>query len=352
MSLDTNSVWGYISDVTKESPFWNQLSDKINVKNRIAFTDATDPRVLISVHEIIKRNLAHPLLIGKKESILETCQDHSIAAPAEKYFGPIFTTEQKNRLKKTLGERQHKYNLSPEDLENQWNDPLYQGIALLLDNQVEGLIGGSTRPTAEIVKAALHCVGPKPGQKLISGHFLIETENRTTQNNTPFLFADCAVVPEPSSRALAAIAIGAAASYRFFTRKTPKVALLSFSTRGSAEHPLVDRIREALRLIRSEEPGLDVDGELQVDAALDSQVAQIKNARDSRVTGAANVFVFPTLEAGNIGYKLVQRFSKARVAGPLLWGLAKPVSDLSRGCTVEEITDTTHCLTMMMRSPN
>ena len=130
------------------------------------------------------------------------------------------------------------------------------------------------------------------------------------------------------------------------------MALLSFSTRGSAEHELVDRIREAVKLIREDDPTLIVDGEMQLDAAVDLNVARIKKADDSPVAGKANVFIFPTLEAGNIGYKLVQRFGHARIAGPILWGLDKPVSDLSRGCTAEEIVDTTFCVSTMVREKN
>jgi phosphate acetyltransferase len=192
-------------------------------------------------------------------------------------------------------------------------------------------------------------VGPKAGVRLISGHFLIESDKQKTWDNTPFLFADCAVVPEPSARALAGIAMGAAAAYRFFTKKEPKVAMLSFSTRDSAVHPLVDRIKEAVQLIKKQEPNLVVDGEIQVDAALSRDVAVVKHAEDSPITERANVFVFPTLEAGNIGYKMVQRFSNTRVAGPILWGLDRPMSDLSRGCTVEEVVDTTRCIVDMVR---
>jgi phosphate acetyltransferase len=234
----------------------------------------------------------------------------------------------------------------------QLDDPLYLGVGLLMDNRIEGLIAGATRPTADIVRAAIQCIGPKTNQRLISGHFLIESENRSAKDQTPFLFADCAVIPEPSPRALAAIALGAAASYLFFTGKPARVALLSFSTRGSAKHELVDRIKEALTLIRGQDPSLIVDGELQVDAALDSHVAKLKHAEDSPVAGQANVFVFPTLEAGNIGYKLVQRFSNCRVAGPFLWGLDKPMSDLSRGCTVQEVTDTARCVSAMIQGMN
>jgi phosphate acetyltransferase len=203
-----------------------------------------------------------------------------------------------------------------------------------------------------VVKAALHFIGARAGQRLVSGQFLVESESCQTQNQTPFLFADCAVIPEPSSRSLAMVALAAADSYKFFTGQDPRVALLSFSTRGSAEHDLVDRIREALEIIKKQAPALHVDGEIQADAALDFEVAKIKNAGNSSVAGQANVLVFPTLEAGNIAHKLVQRFSPTRVAGPFLWGLDKPLSDLSRGCTVQEVTDTAMCLAAMIRGLN
>jgi phosphate acetyltransferase len=217
---------------------------------------------------------------------------------------------------------------------------------------VAGLVGGATCPTSDVVRAALRCVGAKPAVKLVSGQFLLETEDRHAHDGMPYLFADCAVSPEPSSRVLAHSAVQAARSYTFFTGQKARVAFLSFSTRGSAEHPLVDRIREAVALVRKSNPELTVDGELQADAALDAQVAKIKKAGDSAVAGKANVLIFPTLEAGNIGYKLIQRFAVARVAGPLLWGLAKPASDLSRGCTVEEVIDSTLCVAKMARSLN
>jgi phosphate acetyltransferase len=151
---------------------------------------------------------------------------------------------------------------------------------------------------------------------------------------------------------LAHTATQAAHSYEFFTGQKARVAFLSFSTRGSAAHELVDRIREAVEMVRKASPTIAVDGELQADAALDAPVAKIKRADPSDVAGRANVLIFPTLEAGNIGYKLIQRFSRTRVAGPLLWGLAKPASDLSRGCTVDEVVDSALCVAKMARSLN
>lgn len=314
------------------SPFWTRSGTNNGSQYRIGFTDGDDVRVIEAAKQISQQKIASPVLISSQDKPLGS--------------------DDKKRLSQILFDKQKSDAFTTADADSQLNDPLYRGIALLLDGKLDGLVGGSTRPTADIVRAAIKLIGPRAGYKLVSGHFLIETTDLKTADDTPFLFADCAVVPEPSSRSLAAIASGAAAAYKFFTGKTPKVAFLSFSTRDSAAHPLVDRIKEAVAITRKQDPSLIVDGDIQADAALDAAVAGIKKAGDSPVAGKTNVFVFPTLEAGNIGYKLVQRFSQARVAGPILWGLGKPVSDLSRGCTVQEIVDTTKCVVAMIQGLN
>lgn len=310
------------------SAFWSEIATPPPAPPRIVFTDPSDPRILDATRRLKEKKLIEPILPSKIDAA------------------------DRSRFKDLLAEKQSKLNLSSLDLDAQLGDPLYIGICLLLEKRADGLVGGSLRPTADIVRAALQFVGPKAGTRLVSGQFLIETESAGTSDGTPFLFADCAVVPEPSPRSLSAIAISAAESYRFFTGKEPRVAFLSFSTRGSAAHPLVDRIKEALEITRKHEPNLHVDGEIQLDAALDPGVAVIKNANQSTVAGKANVLVFPTLESGNIGYKLVQRFSKARIAGPLMWGLSRPMSDLSRGCNIQEIIDTALCVSKMSRDPD
>lgn len=334
------------------SPFWQRDAHVTGSIPRIVFTDATDPRVIAAIDKVVSEKTARPILVGDPEQIFAACRDAGLKAPDSSLLAPRPDAGQKDKDAELLLQRQAKRGATIEDVRRQLEDPLYQGIAMLLDHRAEGMIAGSLRPTADIVRAAIQCIGPKAGQRFVAGHFLIETDHLSTADNTPFLFADCAVMPEPSARALATIAIGAAESYRFFTGKVPRVAMLSFSTRGSAEHELVDRIRDAVKIIKGEKPEMHVDGELQLDAAIDAQVAKIKHATDSNVTGRANVFVFPTLEAGNVGYKLVQRFGNARIAGPILWGLDKPVSDLSRGCTVDEITDTAFCVSAMTRGVN
>ena len=352
LSLDTPSDPPYISTVANFSPFWRRDARANGSIPRLVFTDATDPRILTAIERIRSERIASPILVGQPEEIARSCREAGLPAVDPALIAPLPDAGRRERDAQLLLARQSRRGATPADIQGQLNDSLYQGIAMLLDNRADGMIAGSLRPTADVVRAALQCIGPKAGQRFVAGHFLIETERLSTTDKTPFLFADCAVMPEPSPRALAAIAVGAAASYRFFTGQTPRVALLSFSTRGSAEHELVDRIREALTIIKGEHPDMLVDGEIQVDAAVDLDVARIKKASDSEVTGRANVFVFPTLEAGHIGYKLVQRFGAARVAGPLLWGLDKPVSDLSRGCTADEVADTAFCVSAMTRGMN
>jgi phosphate acetyltransferase len=318
------------------SPFWTSLKPPDGgALPRIAFTDSTDPRVRQAIQQITKDKLAHPYLIGASD---QTDPTHTLV-PKD--------NNEKKHLAQILLDKSKRQKPSLEEMESQLSDPLNMAIAYLFDGKIDGIIAGSLRPTAEIIQAALKFIGPAKGYRLVSGLFLLETDFRKTANNTPFLFADCAVSPDPSPRALATIALGAARAYRYFTTQAPRVAFLSFSTRRSADHPLIERIQEAVRITRKLGPDLVVDGEIQVDAALDTDVAKIKKAADSPLQGGANIFIFPNLEAGNIGYKLIQRFVRSRIAGPLLWGLGKPMSDLSRGCTVQEIIDTTLCIAKM-----
>jgi phosphate acetyltransferase len=319
--------------VDQESPFWSSLtSPRSKGLPKIAFTDVSDKRVLEAAARLKAMRILSPILVGPTVEIQTYFQNWNLGKWDKNDCSPDFSAGEGMSYLEALNSK------SKEPLN--FKDSLIQGIALLMAGKVDGLVAGSLRPTADVVKSVLHSVGPKPGTRFISGHFWMESMEKKTADGGPFLLADCAVMPEPSSHALANIAVEAARAYRFFMKKEPFVALLSFSTRGSAHHPLVDKIREAVEHCRKLDPNLNVDGDLQADAALDSVVAEIKNAGDSKVAGKANVLIFPNLEAGNIAYKLIQRFSKVKIAGPLLWGLKKPVSDLSRGCTVEEVVDT------------
>ena len=213
------------------------------------------------------------------------------------------------------------------------SDPLHVAALMVASGEADACVAGATRPTADVVRAALFCIGLAPGVDIVSSCFLL-----VLPDGTPVSYADCGVVPEPDAAQLASIAISTAATHRELTGDDPLLAMLSYSTKGSAEGPRVDLVREATEIVRSREPSLAVDGELQFDAAWVPEVAGLK-APGSPVAGRANVFVFPDLSSGNIAYKITQRLGGARAYGPLLQGTAGVIHDLSRGCDATDIAD-------------
>ena len=218
---------------------------------------------------------------------------------------------------------------------------------MLREHEADGFIGGATRTTTDTLRAIFSIVGLSPTASTLFGFFMIEAKSGQL-----VILADCAVIPDPSPKQLAQVGIGAAQAYEFFTGSPAKVAFLSFSTKGSAEHPFVEKVRKAMEIAREKAPALAIDGEWQADAALDRFSAQIKGVGNSPMAGQANVLVAPDLNCGNIAYKLVQRLGGCRAVGPVLWGTAQPANDLSRGCLTEDVLDMMALTTLQVQKSN
>ncbi len=302
------------------------------IQSYIAYPEALDPRTLEAMGLILEEETARPLLIAGRKEIETKIQEFKlklnpdrvqILDPADPQLMERYI-EELYRLRKEKG-------MTKDEASELMKDPNYIGVMAVHLKEADGMISGAVGTTAMTARPALQIIGTKEKFHKVSGLFFMIFENRL------LFFADCAITPDPNSHDLADIAIDTAETAKRFGIE-PKIAMLSFSTNGSAKHPMADKVKEATALVKDRRPDLKVDGEMQVDAALVPWVGKQKFP-NSQVQGDANILIFPSLEAGNIAYKLVERLAGAKAIGPMLQGLAKPINDLSRGCTAEDIAD-------------
>ena len=303
----------------------------------IILPEANDKRVLEAASKVTKQGFAKIVLIGDLEEIKENAEKFNIDINSIKIVD-IKTSTKKEEYANNLYELRKNKGMTIEKARELISDPIYYGMMMLKDSneKVDGLVSGAIHSTADTLRPALQILKTAPGTKLVSAFFVMCVPDCKYGENGTFIFGDSGLNQNPTAEELSEIAISSAKSFKQLVEKEPKVAMLSYSTYGSAKSELTEKVINATKLVKEKKPELIVDGELQLDAAIVPEISKSK-APGSPVEGNANVLIFPDLNAGNIGYKLVQRLAKAEAYGPLCQGIAKPVNDLSRGCSADDI---------------
>lgn len=303
-------------------------------KKTIILPESMDTRTWEAAEKILKEGLANLIILGSPEEVEKYGKGYDVTGAT--IIDPA-TYEKTEEYLDLFVELRKKKGLTKEEARKQaLSDYAYYGCLMIKAGDADGMVSGACHSTANTLRPCLQIIKTKPGCKLVSAFFLMIVPNCEYGEDGVFVFGDCGLNQDPNPEELAAIAASSAESFEQLTGKKAKVAMLSHSTKGSAKHDLVTKVVEATKIAKEQYPELDVDGELQLDAALVPSVAASK-APDSTVAGQANVLIFPNLDAGNIGYKLVQRLAKAEAYGPVTQGIAKPVNDLSRGCSAADI---------------
>ncbi len=318
----------------------NEMNAKAKLRMRtIVLPESHDERVLKAAEILTKDNLVKVITIGNEEEINKSASELGVDLSGIEIVDPETSDLTPGFAETFYQARKHK-GITLEDANQIMKKDLFFGSMIVGEGKADGSVAGSTASTGDVLKAAFQCVGMPKGISIVSSLFLMIFPDKT------YSYADCAVVPNPDAAQLADIAISTADNHKKLTGEEPNVAMLSFSTMGSAKHEDADKVIEATRIAKEKRPDLNIDGEMQFDAATIVSIGKRK-APNSRVAGRANVLVFPTLEAGNIGYKIAQRLGGAEAVGPVVQGLKKPLFDLSRGCSVDDIVNTSVIASLM-----
>ncbi|MDO8928857.1 MAG: phosphate acetyltransferase [Bacteroidota bacterium] len=305
-------------------------------QKRIVLPEGAEPRTLRATEIVLNQKLAQIILLGNPEEIIQAATEIGVNIEGATIVNPK-TDQRREAYADLMVEIRKSKGLTREAALELLNDPLYFAPMMIKSGDADGELAGAINATGDVLRPALQYVKTVPGVSVVSGAFLMFV-NPHFGHEGILVFADCAVMPDPDERQLAEIAVTTAKTAKAIVGMDPRVAMLSFSTMGSAQHPLVDKMSNATRIARELDPDLKIDGEMQLDAALIPEVGRLK-APNSEVAGRANILVFPGLESANIGYKLVQRLGKAEAVGPILQGMAAPINDLSRGCSVIDIVN-------------
>ncbi len=305
---------------------------------RIVLPESLEERTLQAASQILSEGIARVILTGDPAAIKEKASGLGITNLDEARIIDPAKHEKKEVYTDLLTDlRKHK-GMTRDQAATLVEDPLYLATLMIKNGDADGEVAGAANATGDVLRPAFQVVKTLPGIKVVSGAFIMMLSKKEFGENGTLVFADCAVHPDPTAEELAQIAVATGHTTRAIAGFNPRVAILSFSTKGSAKHPMVDKVIEATRLAKEMAPEMEIDGELQADAAIMESVGK-KKAPDSSIAGKANVLIFPSLETGNIAYKLVQRLAGAQAIGPVLQGMAAPINDLSRGCSVEDIVN-------------
>lgn len=305
-------------------------------KKRIVLPEGLEERTLKAADVILEEGFADVILIGNPEAIAEETRRHVLKNISKATIVDPKNHEKKEEYTDLLYDLRKKKGLSREQAAELVENPLYLSVLMIKNGDADGEVAGADNATGDVLRPAFQIVKTKPGISVVSGAFIMVLKDKEFGEDGIIVFADGAVHPYPTTEELAEIAVSTGQTTRSLLGIEPRVAMLSFSTKGSAKHEMVDKVVKATEIAREKDPTLKIDGELQVDAAIIPEIAK-KKAPDSEIAGHANVFIFPSLETGNIAYKLVQRLAHAEAIGPVLQGMAAPINDLSRGCSVSDI---------------